>query len=92
VHGDACFVFLAEISAIAGMVDIPVGQDDQLQVSRLAACVQQSFFQISAAAADAGIDQDKTVPGFNKIAINETKANGANFRVRVRSFSHIYFN
>jgi len=45
VHGDFGGVLCLEISAIVGMVNVSMCQDDELELSRPAACAGQFLLQ-----------------------------------------------
>jgi len=41
VHGDLCRIVLLEKGSVSGMVEIPVGEQDQLQAAGLYAALRQ---------------------------------------------------
>jgi len=70
VHGDLAAKPIAEIGSIPGMIEVSMGQNDELEKARLAASVLKFFHKFLAVVGTSCVDQDIARIGPDEIAIH----------------------
>ena len=69
MHGYFCTVFLAEKSAVSGVVKVSMGYQNKLEVPRGAAGVLKLFFKGFAVSRVARVDENVALIGFHEVAV-----------------------
>jgi hypothetical protein len=85
VDGDLCAEFLAEMSSVAAVIKIAVGQRNELEGPGPATRALQFFFDDTTLAGPASVDQDKPITGPDEVAVDgdiedERRGNGLDLR------------
>ena len=72
VHSYLCPELRTQICAVARMVEITVGQDDEVKIPGLAAGALQFILELSAPLCGTRVDQDKACGRLNEVAVHTT--------------------
>ena len=72
MHGYLRTELLAQKSAIAGMIKIPMGENDELEIAGLAARAFEFFLEAGALIRTPRVDQDKAGIGLDEVAVYAT--------------------
>ena len=72
MHGYLRTELLTEKSAIAGMIEIPMGENDKLEIGGHAARAFEFFFEVGALVRTPRVDQDKAGIGLDEVAVYAT--------------------